>query len=449
MPGTGRDSGRLRFQPWAGPRGKVAIHLALVLGVAFSAGWPDIVVANYGEESGHRQGYRLHRESYVYWGAPDGYSAERRTSIPTLSAISCAVGDFDGDGWADLAFANNNLEHQSLSLHWGSSAGFDGARQLDLEAGNPRLVRAADLDLDGTDELVVFSGKTRSAFFDADRTERSNLDSGSAGLLLFQISERPSLGRPRRLPAEEVREVIARDLNGDGHVDLTLAGQVADQGSEVTGSALYWGSGAGFDPGRRTVLPTLSPGSVASADLNRDGHIDLVFANAETSKTHDPPSHIYWGSEKGFHPARRSHLQGFGAVGVTAADLNRDGHPEIVLMNRLSGRKAGEIPSLIFWGNSAHHYSEAKAVESVHISPICRRIEQLCTSKSRKSGLDSPLSRYDHFYRADSWFPATTRRSRPGAFPSSSIGAAPGPATKTAAGPNFRRNHPAASSCWT
>ena len=324
-------------------------------------GWPDIVVANYGEESGHRQGYRLHRESYVYWGAPDGFSAERRTSIPTLSAISCTVGDFDGDGWADLAFANNNLDHQSLSLHWGSSAGFDGARQLDLEAGNPRLVRAADLDLDGTDDLVVFSGKTRSAFFDADRTERSNLDSGSAGLLLFQISERPSLGRPRRLPAEEVREVIARDLNGDGHVDLTLAGQVADQGSEVTGSAIYWGSGAGFDPGRRTVLPTLSPGSVASADLNRDGHIDLVFANAETSKTHDPPSHIYWGSEKGFHPARRSHLQGFGTVSVTAADLNRDGHPEIMLMNRLSGRKAGEIPSLIFWGNSAHHYSEANA----------------------------------------------------------------------------------------
>lgn len=25
MPGTGRDSGRLRFQPWVGPRGKVAI----------------------------------------------------------------------------------------------------------------------------------------------------------------------------------------------------------------------------------------------------------------------------------------------------------------------------------------------------------------------------------------------------------------------------------------
>ncbi|MCY3778486.1 MAG: hypothetical protein OXH11_21125 [Candidatus Aminicenantes bacterium] len=27
-------------------------------------GWVDIVVANFGEESGHRQGYRLHRDSY-------------------------------------------------------------------------------------------------------------------------------------------------------------------------------------------------------------------------------------------------------------------------------------------------------------------------------------------------------------------------------------------------
>ena len=154
---------------WGGPHGYSVVRrqsLPTLFGRELEVadlnrdGWPDIVVANYGEESGHRQGYRLHRESYVYWGAPDGFSAERRTSIPTLSAISCTVGDFDGDGWADLAFANNNLEHQSLSLHWGSSAGFDGARRLDLEAGNPRLVRAADLDLDGRDDLVVFSGKT-------------------------------------------------------------------------------------------------------------------------------------------------------------------------------------------------------------------------------------------------------------------------------------------------
>ena len=46
--------------------------------------------------------------------------------------------------------------------------------------------------------------------------------------------------------------------------------------------------------------------------------------------------------------------------------------------------------------------STAKAVESVHIPPIFRQIELLFSSKSRKSVLDSPLSRYDHFCRRGS-----------------------------------------------
>lgn len=119
-------------------------------------GWPDIVVANYGEESGHRQGYRLHRESYVYWGAPAGFSAEGRTSVPTLSAISCTVGYFNGDGRADLAFANNNLEEQSLSLHWGSSAGFEAPRRLEQDEDSAALqYRALLVSPDGGNSPVL------------------------------------------------------------------------------------------------------------------------------------------------------------------------------------------------------------------------------------------------------------------------------------------------------
>ena len=45
MPGTGKDSRRGRFQPTAGPRGGAAIHLILILGMAFSAGRPAEVLA--------------------------------------------------------------------------------------------------------------------------------------------------------------------------------------------------------------------------------------------------------------------------------------------------------------------------------------------------------------------------------------------------------------------
>jgi hypothetical protein len=61
-------------------------------------GYPDLVFPNYGDEFGDRVGYKDNLESYIYWGAPDGYSVERRTSIPTVSAVSCAVGDFNGVG---------------------------------------------------------------------------------------------------------------------------------------------------------------------------------------------------------------------------------------------------------------------------------------------------------------------------------------------------------------
>ena len=322
-------------------------------------GWLDIVVANFGEESGDRQGYRLHRESYIYWGAPSGFSIAQRTSIATLSALSCTVGDFNGDGWADLAFANNNLEHQSLCLYWGAREGFSDERRLQLEGGNPRLVRAADLDRDGKDDLIVFSSQSRSAFFDVDQTEIMEVDPAAAGIRLFYGSAEFDFNEPILLPGKSVREMVAKDVNDDQYVDLILASQVVDDESGVKCSEIYWGSSSGFDSERRTLLPTLSPGAVVAEDLNRDGYLDLVFANSEGPKTHDPPSYIYWGSDDGFHAARRSHLQGFGAVGVAARDLNRDGYPDVVLMNQLSGKKKGEISSLIFWGNSAHYYSEA------------------------------------------------------------------------------------------
>ena len=44
-----------------------------------------------------------------------------------------------------------------------------------------------------------------------------------------------------------------------------------------------------------------------------------------------------------------------------------------------------------------------KRQESAHISPIFCYLEPLFTSKPRRSVLDSPLSRYDPFCRADSW----------------------------------------------
>ena len=322
-------------------------------------GWLDLVFANYGVESGDRWGYKHHLESYIYWGGPDGFLEERRTTIPTVSPVSCAAGDFNGDGWTDLAFANNNLQKQSVYVYFGGEGGFDEDRRLVKTGGNPLLVRAGDVNRDGADELLVVSPEVREAFFDADKTDVVRLETETKETQIYFGKARFDLDNPSFLPTRGAKEVAIEDLNGDGHRDLVFASSVPGRESGATMSEIYWGSASGFRSESPTLLPTLNAKGVTIGDLNRDGHPDIIFANSGNGRTYDVPSYIYWGTAKGFDPSYRQHLQGFGAVAVKVADLDGNEAEDIVLMNQLSGSGPGEIPSIIFWGNSAHHYSEA------------------------------------------------------------------------------------------
>lgn len=324
-------------------------------------GHPDLVFANYGNETGDRWGYQHHRESFIYWGDPEGFSTERRTSVATLSAVSCAAGDFNGDQWPDLAFANNNLRQKSVVVYLGGRDGFQEKKRLETKGGDPGIVRAGDINQDGRDDLLVSSKRTGTSIHWG--AERFDLEA-----------------EPTQLPTRQITDAVIADFNSDGHIDLAFASKAVgerDDHSGKTQSEVYWGSASGFDMQRRVQLPTLSPRAVATTDLNSDGFADLVFANFHDGKTHDVPSYIYWGSAKGFHAAHRTHLQGFGAVGVAAADLDRNGIPEVVLVNQSSGVFDHGVPSVVFWGNPSHFLSEANATLLPADGPYCSKVADL------------------------------------------------------------------------
>ncbi len=328
----------------------------------------DLAFANFGDESGDRFGYRNHLASFIYWGSPDGFSRDGRSTIPSLSAVSCAAGDFNGDQWPDLALANNNLRHKSVYVYLGRKEGFDSQHRLVIEGGNPAIVRSGDLNHDGMDELIVSS-----------RGEGSDIYYGKSP---FQLVN------PRSLPTQHVRDAITADLDRDSHVDIVFASGAGEVSSKGPGeeaasttaiesmSAVYWGAEGGFDERRILLLPTLSPRAVTTADLNNDTYPEIIFANETDGQTYDVPSYIYWGSQHGFDASARTHLQGFGPVGVAADDLNRDGRVDIVLMNQLTGRQGG-IPSVVYWGNPAHRYSEANATLLPTENPYYSKIADL------------------------------------------------------------------------
>ena len=101
---------------------------------------PEIVLANRGDERGETWGYRLHLESYIYWGNADGYHSTRRTSIPSISAADVTMGDWNGDGMQDLAFVNFNRKEQSTYLYFNDgNGGFDTEHRQVLDRHDMRL----------------------------------------------------------------------------------------------------------------------------------------------------------------------------------------------------------------------------------------------------------------------------------------------------------------------
>jgi hypothetical protein len=88
------------------------------------------------------------------------------------------------------------------------------------------------------------------------------------------------------------------------------------------------GKGDGtFEP-QVTYLTGAAPDSVAAADLNGDGQLDLAVANYADSTA----SELVNQGDGTFQP-RVTYPTGLGSSSIAAADLNGDGQPDLAVAN--------------------------------------------------------------------------------------------------------------------
>ncbi len=161
------------------------------------------------------------------------------------------------------------------------------------------------------------------------------------------------------------------DLNNDGNFDLPVA--CAQDHDEQTDLCIYWGSPDGYSAARRSSLETINCSDVAIADVNRDGHPDVIFANEGNTEAQSGVM-IYLGDGKGgFSEHRRLKLPGVYSSAVNVADLNADGYVEIILANmyRLNAKpdpptgnsvRTYRVNSYVYWG-SADGYSTQRRTQ--------------------------------------------------------------------------------------
>src|SRR6185312_5338566 len=272
--------------------------------------------------------------TYLYWGGPQGFSVDRRMTLPIDIAYTSAAADLNRDGYLDLVFGGVEKGKPVGYIVWGSANGYskDKATILPLKVTRNATIRVADLNHDGyldlifTDnyfgEMIIFWGGPGG--YSEARSWMGNL--GIGGVL--QLA----------------------DLNGDGNLDFIVTGSFdPKRKSRNTVRRLYWGTSDGTPSLKNPVeLEAYQSEDCAIADLNHDGYLDLVFSNYMSDSTRSLPIFIYWGGKDGYSNAHRTDLPAESSAGIETVDLNGDGYADIIVHNHVKdGRHT--IPSYIYW----------------------------------------------------------------------------------------------------
>ena len=353
-------------------------------------GKKDLIVSRYSDDT------MYDTQSLVFWNGQQGFSTKHVARFPTGGAQGNTAGDLDGDGRPEVVFNNTmsgHLKGINNYIYLGNEGGeYSVERRIVLPTDGSNACTVADLDRDGYPEVV---------FADEVRTETET----RAILRIYQGGPGgPTAERFVDLPVNNIcQDVIVADFNRDGYLDLLFTCQVYDTTPETMAKSagIYYGSKDGFAAGRwepigmygnsgavadvnkdgyldllfpdkrqfvltylggcegysyehtrKVPCPGLKTGGhITTADLNRDGWLELIVTTMGHYTGLKDTLHVFYGSKQGYHAENSQKLlDGYSPLGSAAADFNRDGNLD-VLVSAYSSPNARVLPAQLFWGN--------------------------------------------------------------------------------------------------
>ena len=276
---------------------------SVVVGDFNGDGIPDLAVANTGSTFAYE--YFL----TILLGNGDGTFTATATTRTGAYPSSIAVGDFNGDGIADLAVTDYVYDNATILL--GNGDGTFTATAVSPATGNgPDSVAVGDFNGDGKADLAVAN--------DYSNTVTILLGNGDGTFTATTVS--PATGN---VPIS----IAVGDFNGDGKADLAVANY---QDGTVT---ILLGNGNGTFTATATSPATgTEPFSVAVGDFNGDGKADLAVANKNAGNAGTVT--ILLGKGDGtFTAAAVSPATGNGPESVAAGDFNGGAVSDLAVAN--------------------------------------------------------------------------------------------------------------------
>ncbi len=148
--------------------------------------------------------------------------------------------------------------------------------------------------------------------------------------------------------------VAVGDVNGDGFPDLVVANWCTDVNCTGSSVAVLLGTGDGtFQPASAYPSGGLYADAVAVADVDGDGFLDIVVGNCgfpKVTKCANGNVGVLWGNGDGtFQAVSALGLGGSGAASVAVADVNGDGNLDLLVA---TGSASGSFVDVLLGGGS-------------------------------------------------------------------------------------------------
>jgi hypothetical protein len=258
----------------------------------------------------------------VLLGLGDGTFKSPEAYNTGAGPVAVLVADANGDGLPDLVSAN--WGDDTITVLPGIGGGAFLATPSYDAGSNPQVLKTGDFDGDQLPDLVV--GNLGDPKNDVPSSV-SFLAGRSDGSFHLHSTFLMGLG--------DLAFAVA-DFNGDGHLDLAVTnfGFRDRFHDDPGGLTVFLGNGDGTFEGPQAYRVGNHPESVVAADVNGDGHPDLVVGNQADSGS--PELSVLLGNGDGtFQAPRNSPITQAPAFLVTG-DFNNDGIPDLALCDGYS-----------------------------------------------------------------------------------------------------------------